>query len=173
MTGTHGRGFSPASSDAASDGTLRPSVARGLTYQFVLPATLAAPRQARRWIVSVCEGLSPAEVDVVELLTSELVANAVLHPGPSTAGGGQVWVTLVFRRLPEGLRVEVHDHDSQPIPLKGDPESLRESGWGLTLVDHLSSDWGTLELSDGDGKAVWFEIHTANRGDAPGMHPGD
>lgn len=139
-------------------------MAPGLTYQFVLPATLAAPRQARRWMAVVCEGLSPAEVGVVELLTSELVTNAVLHPDASTAGDEPVWVTLVLRRFPEMVRVEVHDHDPQPLPLKGDPESLRESGWGLELVDQLSTDWGTRELSDRDGKAVWFEIRTANPG---------
>lgn len=149
-------------------------MARGLTYQFVLPATLAAPRQARRWVGAVCDGLSPAEVGVVELLTSELVTNAVLHPDPHGAADGEVWVvTLVLRRYPEVVRVEVHDHDSGRLPLRVDVEPSQESGWGLQLVEELAHEWGSLELAEGKGKAVWFEVRRDDRDGSAGVDPGD
>jgi len=130
--------------------------------EFVLRATLAAPGRARRLIAAACEGLDPEKADVAQLLTSELVTNAVLHPPPSAAG--DVRVTLVVDRQAEGLRVEVQDHDPRPVPLVSRPESFRESGWGLQLVAQLSSSWGSRELPDGSGKAVWFELRNQQSG---------
>ena len=125
--------------------------------EFVLRATLAAPGRARRLIAAACEGFDAAKSEVAQLLTSELVTNAVLHPPPSAASG-DAQVTLVVDREADGLRVEVQDHDPRPVPRAPRPESFRESGWGLQLVAQLSSSWGSRELPDGSGKAVWFEL---------------
>jgi anti-sigma regulatory factor (Ser/Thr protein kinase) len=133
--------------------------------EFVLRATLAAPGRARRLIAAACEGLDAAKSDVAQLLTSELVTNAVLHPPLSaSAASGDVQVTLVVDREADGLRVEVQDHDPRPVPRAPPPESFRESGWGLQLVAQLSSSWGSRELPDGSGKAVWFELRNQQSG---------
>ncbi|MFI2032937.1 ATP-binding protein [Streptomyces buecherae] len=91
-----------------------------------------------------------------ELLTTELVCNAVEHTSRQAA------LELVLEVLPTSCRVEVRDHD--PTPLAGlagggspaDPVPLSERGRGLLLVRELSSSAGclTTEL----GKTVWFTL---------------
>ncbi|QGV82514.1 ATP-binding protein [Streptomyces ficellus] len=93
--------------------------------------------------------------DTAELLTAELVANAVEH----TAGKGPI--ELVVRRLAGGCRVEVHDRDPEP---PGDlttwddtpPDPWQEHGRGLLLIRALSAACGHRR-TDG-GKAVWFTL---------------
>ncbi|MFK4070821.1 ATP-binding protein [Streptomyces sp. NPDC029674] len=102
---------------------------------------------------------SPTDRDLAELLTAELVANAVEHTSPHAP------LELVLEVLPTSLRVEVHDHDPTPLPGltgAGSPEHrdpLSERGRGLSLVRELSSSAGcrTTEL----GKVVWFRLSLA------------
>lgn len=87
----------------------------------------------------------------VELLTSELVSNAVLHAAcdPSES-------ILVRARCNGAVRVEVCDEGGgEPAPQ--DAEPLAEHGRGLMLVDALASRWGTY----GDQpRCVWFELES-------------
>ena len=125
--------------------------------EFALPPNHVAPRVARRLVAAVCDGLGPAEVDVAQLLTSELVTNAVSHAQQDTVVGGGV--VLVVDRKAGVLRIEVTDPDLRPL-VQGPPRPgfLQESGWGLQLVDQLASQWGSHSLPAGEGKVVWFEI---------------
>jgi anti-sigma regulatory factor (Ser/Thr protein kinase) len=90
--------------------------------------------------------------DVVVLLTSELVTNAILHGAPP--------VELVAFPLGDGagggVRVEVHDHAAGRVeqPRRTRDDALR--GRGLRLVAALASRWGTDQLRG--GKSVWFEV---------------
>ena len=85
--------------------------------------------------------------EVTELLTDELVTNAVRHAGSP--------MTVRAHRQLSRIRVEVADA-SRDAPVLIHPEPLEPRGRGMLLVDTLADDWGT-ELRD-DGKTVWFEI---------------
>lgn len=115
-----------------------------------LPPLTLAPRleaaaQARSYIGEVAHrfGLSGATLETLELLTSELVTNAVIHARTP------VVLTVTFA---ECITVEVRDH------APGQPEMSAPDvgGWGLRLVDRLSVRWGVSSADP--GKIVWFEL---------------
>jgi PAS domain S-box-containing protein len=88
------------------------------------------------------------------LLVSELVTNAVRHADLPEDATIEVRVIAEPQRL---IRVEVHDDGAgfDPSDLPLDADDARESGWGLILVDRLSSRWG---VERGAGFTVWFEV---------------
>ena len=61
------------------------------------------------------------------------------------------------------LRIAVVDGDPRP-PVARVRRGLTTGGFGLALIDSLSSQWGT-DLDEAVGKTVWFEIDTT---DPPG-----
>ncbi|MEU5882763.1 SpoIIE family protein phosphatase [Spirillospora sp. NPDC047279] len=83
--------------------------------------------------------------DVVELLVSELVTNALVH------GAGAIGMRLVKGGT---LLCEVSD-DGHELPYVCDADATDESGRGLQLVSHLADRWGTRRTDF--GKVVWFE----------------
>lgn len=112
-----------------------------------LEQTPAAPGAARRFVRSSISDIDDAALDAVELLTSELVTNAVIH------AGSEPHLVLVLH--PDRVRVEVHDSDPT-MPARRNPDEARPGGRGLLLLDQVASDWG-VEPVDG-GKLVWFEV---------------
>ena len=113
-----------------------------------LPADPRSPREARRFVSQTLHQWSLDDVvDVAELLTSEVVTNALLHAGSP--------VRLVIALDDRTLRIEAHDENSnRPVIRPMNPEA--NSGRGLALVDALAEEWGTRE--EPDGKVVWFSI---------------
>ena len=112
-----------------------------------LDRSTAAPGAARRFVRTSITGIDAPMLDVVELLTSELVTNAVVH--------AQSEPRLMLVLLPDRIRVEVHDADpTHPVPREVDGD--RPGGRGLGLLDQLAASWG-VEGAD-DGKVVWFEV---------------
>ncbi|MEW2522483.1 ATP-binding protein [Actinacidiphila alni] len=109
---------------------------------------------ARRLSLSVVRvwGL-PQISEVVELLVSELVGNAVRHTGARTVGLRMQW-----RR--GWVRVEVRD-PSRALPCLMPVRDLDTSGRGLFLVDKLSDRWG-VDLQP-RGKTAWFELRVPER----------
>ena len=90
----------------------------------------------------------PDVVFVAELLTSEVLTNAVLHAHSS--------VEVVLTHLDGGLQVEVTD-ESDLLPLLA--ESVKDSddhGRGLPMVRDMSDQWGVAEIDS--GKTVWFSL---------------
>jgi anti-sigma regulatory factor (Ser/Thr protein kinase) len=86
-------------------------------------------------------------LDQATLLVSELVTNSVRHE-----------IELIVRASPEQLRVEVAEPGAG-FEVEPGPRPRREGpagGWGLYLVDRLSSAWGVE--SNGVTK-VWFEMN--------------
>lgn len=118
---------------------------RALDIEF--DAVLEAPALARAALKDVLVGVDRAVVEVVILLISELVGNAVVH-ARSTA---RIRVDLG----PAILRGEVIDAGTRA-------PSMREAcvddddGRGLFIVRRLSDRCGWSRLAD--GKSVWFEI---------------
>lgn len=132
-----------------------------LQESFRLAATSAAPRIARRRVVAACDGLGADLRDVVELLVSELVANAVRHP-PRDGSDHEIEIIVRIHRTDEILRVEVQDHDGRPLPAVRPPPAPQECGMGLHLVSELSHTWGSDNIRTGEGKTVWFEIRVGS-----------
>lgn len=91
----------------------------------------------------------PELADTAELLTSELVTNALLHTGQ-----GAVFDAVLTADL--RLRIEVQDGTAR-LPRRREPVAeYATSGRGLLLVEALADDWG-VQLR-GDGKVTWFEL---------------
>ncbi|WP_349637121.1 ATP-binding protein [Streptomyces sp. RerS4] len=99
-----------------------------------------------------------ADRDTAELLTAELVANAVEH----TAGGASIELVVALPADGGGCQVEVHDGDPRPpgdLTARADathPDPWQEHGRGLLLVRTLSSACGHRRTEH--GKAVWFTL---------------
>jgi anti-sigma regulatory factor (Ser/Thr protein kinase) len=121
------------------------------------PASAAASRRhARRllgaWGLATC-------MDTVQLLVSELVANAVTAaravPGRHPAAAGPP-VELSLRRTGASLIIEVRDpNPDPPVAKQAGPQD--EDGRGLLIVETLSTRWGH-HAAGGGGKVVWCEI---------------
>jgi anti-sigma regulatory factor (Ser/Thr protein kinase) len=118
-----------------------------------LQARPVAVADARRHVRDRLEGhLSPRRLAEAELLTSELVTNAVRH---ARLRDGD----------PIGLDIDV-DSDTVHVAVVDagagfdyskileEPGDLR-GGWGLFLVDKVSDRWG---IDASPPHSVWFEI---------------
>ncbi|MFJ6622912.1 SpoIIE family protein phosphatase [Kitasatospora sp. NPDC091335] len=87
-----------------------------------------------------------ALADWAELLTSELITNALVHAGSPTQ------LRLYCNRV---LTVEVADRDTE-VPRIRRAHSEDEGGRGIHLVNELAHRWGSRRTKD--GKVVWFEL---------------
>jgi anti-sigma regulatory factor (Ser/Thr protein kinase) len=127
------------------------------SWRIALPHSAAAVPVARALVrTALAELEHGADSDTAELLTAELVANAVEH----TTGDDPI--ELVVQLLPTGCQVEVHDPDPVPPgdltrPAAGrEPDPWQEHGRGLLLIRALSSSCGHRPTEN--GKAVWFRL---------------
>jgi DNA-binding NarL/FixJ family response regulator len=121
-----------------------------------LPAELTSGYAARQFLRDT---LAKWEVqyllDDAELLTTELVNNAVVHATSHV----QLGVVLDRHRL----RVQVVDTGAGALHRR-QAELTDDSGRGLFLVEELSHRWGTS--AGANGKTVWFELDAVE----PGAH---
>jgi anti-anti-sigma factor len=117
-----------------------------------LAVSEAAPRLAR---VEVREALAdklPApESELAVLLTSELVTNAVVHPGDREGDSIGLRISTDAGRA----RIEVADSGRgfDPSAVKRDERAV--GGLGLVLVDRGAVSWGTRR---DDRFRIWFEL---------------
>ncbi|MEU9799843.1 ATP-binding protein [Streptomyces sp. NPDC051000] len=126
-------------------------------WRIALPHTAAAVPIARALVRTALADVEPsADSDTAELLTAELVANAVEHTA------GRAPIELVVELLANGCQVEVHDGDPLPpgdlVARRDDahPDPWQEHGRGLLLIRTLSSACGHRPTAR--GKAVWFTL---------------
>jgi anti-sigma regulatory factor (Ser/Thr protein kinase) len=149
------------------------------------PDPLAA-REAREFVVDTCRTWGLADqLETVQLLTSELVTNGVLH--------ARTPLGVELRADDDSLTVEVRDHDRRsPVRRaergdlladidelltrggEGDGPDERQAvlavgpagaigaGRGLLLVEALADEWGVQEQAD--GKSVWFRLAITSPG---------
>jgi anti-sigma regulatory factor (Ser/Thr protein kinase) len=116
-----------------------------------LPPHPASVGRARRFVAEqlAAIGISDESGDA-ELVTSELVTNAVIH--------ARTHITVRVVPDADGARVEVVDGSEQmPGPRLATVAS--RNGRGLTLVDHFAPSWGVERTTA--GKVVWFLVHAA------------
>jgi anti-sigma regulatory factor (Ser/Thr protein kinase) len=105
-------------------------------------------------VVSQLEGLTPATTaSDAALIISELVTNSVLH---ANVGLHDVMI-LELTRLGDGIQIAVTDPGShlEPRILPIDPAT--PGGFGLRLVDAMSSDWGVVREESGAIR-VWCDL---------------
>jgi anti-sigma regulatory factor (Ser/Thr protein kinase) len=116
-----------------------------------LPPDVGAPATARRDLAAmlVHDHIEPNLIDEALIVLSELVTNAVVHARSSI---------LVHAELDHRLlHLEVVD-DSVVAPRRHIPDD-DDGGWGLNLVEHLTTEWGFGPREDGrEGKVVWVNL---------------
>lgn len=92
--------------------------------------------------------------DMVLLLVSEVVTNAVLH--------ARTEIRLGIGWNGDAVRVEVADHS----PLAATPRPFSEmatTGRGMQMVDQVADTWGLRPVDD--GKVIWFELTMTSHDD--------
>ncbi|MEU5640255.1 ATP-binding protein [Streptomyces milbemycinicus] len=159
------------------------------SWRFALPHTPVAVPLARALVRNtLADTGTPVDRHAAELLTAELVANAVQHTD------GDEPIELVMGLAPTGeWQVEVHDRDPSPpaalrdpaahsgavaqngpvaqsepgaqdgpgTPSAPDPREVPERGRGLQLLRTLSAEAGYRPTPE--GKAVWFTLPAGAR----------
>ncbi|MFF4576104.1 ATP-binding protein [Streptomyces sp. NPDC001410] len=112
-------------------------------------ADLRAVPEARRELRELLRQWGrPDRSEIAELLTSELVTNALVHTDDDAV------LTAVVS--PRGLRVEVRDFVARRPLLRAPDTGDDTHGRGLVLVQSLADAWGVRP--HGVGKSVWFEL---------------
>jgi anti-sigma regulatory factor (Ser/Thr protein kinase) len=118
-----------------------------------LASDVASPAQARtlvRQMLQVWD--ADGECEVAELLTSELVTNAVRHAATE--------ILLRVEVDDARVRIEVSDTSAEMPRIRAKPDV---GGYGLRIVDELATRWGVEAVPD-NGKTVWFELDVRARG---------
>lgn len=88
--------------------------------------------------------------DAAELVTSELVTNALVHAGT------HIDISVVLR--PDSVRVEIAD-GSPHLPAAREYGTSAGTGRGLVMVEEVADCWGVVRRdAERTGKVVWFEL---------------
>jgi len=130
-----------------------------------LPAAHSAERLARAVLRQFArgEGVSGAEIETLEFVASELLANAIDHGGGERAmeeedRPGDVRMSLVFAITPTGWKLEVGDQgggDPEEIQAliapKGAPDLEDERGRGFFLLAGMLDSLTVAKSADGRG----------------------
>jgi DNA-binding NarL/FixJ family response regulator len=121
-----------------------------------LDPDLVSPRRAREFVTETLERWSCSDATaIIDLLVSEIVANAVIHANTAAE--------LTVQLLPDRVRVAVTDEE--PTQPKRRPDNpLTSSGRGIALIERLSLAWG-IDRRPG-GKRIWFETPRPDGPDA-------
>lgn len=125
----------------------RPVVRR--PFRVRLNAVPAAAGEARTLVrAAIADWEVAVDPSVAELLTSEIVTNAIRYETTET-------VRLQITCSCGHLRVYVHD-SCRSAPVWADATAYAEAGRGLLLVSALSTNWGWFRTPT--GKAVYFTL---------------
>ena len=108
-----------------------------------LPPERSSIGRARHAVRGTLAAWGIEDTQAVELVVSELVANAVLH--------GTGTVDLVAENTDHGVRLEVADRNPEP-PAVVRGKRARSGGYGLHVVGRLAT-WGWQPTPE--GKVVW------------------
>ena len=111
------------------------------------PTSVGAARRFVRDVLMSRQVPDPV-VDTVELLTSEVVTNAIIH--------GRSGPLLAVDVTECAIRVAVGDMSPQ-LPVRGLGRVDDVSGRGVMIVEELATAWG-VERERNGSKRVWFEV---------------
>jgi anti-sigma regulatory factor (Ser/Thr protein kinase) len=146
--GVHSGGGGEAGDESRSDRDERRHTPR---IRLRIPRDRSAAATARRALEALDHELDPETVETLRLLMTELVTNSVRH---ADAPEDDI-VDVELAVHPQGVRVEVGDGGSGFDAVPRTAQSDDASGWGLHLVEELSSRWGVRRTR---GTCVWFEL---------------
>jgi anti-sigma regulatory factor (Ser/Thr protein kinase) len=136
--------------------------------QLPLTAVPSAVGTARRFAVAQLRkwGLDPL-ADDVEVVTSELVTNAVTEVGLDTVPDGYAalhdahppLIVLQMRLTTRRLLCEVWDPSPDP-PVQREAGPFDQSGRGMLLIASMAARWAYYLSPGGSGKVVlaWWEL---------------
>lgn len=108
-------------------------------------------REARRAVDRLAGVVDEAVLEDLRLMVSEVVTNSVRHARLGEADHIELQISVDRERV----RVEVHDRGPGFERPATPTTTVRDSGWGLYLVDQLADGWG---VTTGRGTTVWFEL---------------
>lgn len=124
-----------------------------MQQQMLIEPDFAAIAPARRWASNHLKdaGVAGQTLDILVLLVSEVVTNAVAHAIPPVA--------LLLAVDAQHVRVEVRDC-AREVPIVKYPTASATGGRGIALVDMLATRWGVTSFDDDEDrlKSVWFEV---------------
>jgi anti-sigma regulatory factor (Ser/Thr protein kinase) len=112
-----------------------------------IPRNARAPLLARRALAELEGRIDPEVLPDVRLLVSELITNSVKY-------GGEGPIRLAITAKKDCIRAEIIDQGGGFTPTRRGTDLEKVGGWGLHLVQELTTDWGIYEGST----HVWFEI---------------
>src|SRR6476661_5626550 len=124
-----------------------------MEQRIMLTLSDRAPREARDFFDRFDHRISPALLDDLRIMTSEIVTNSVEHSGRPQGDPIEVTTSITT----DMVRVEVRDEGRGIVPLK--PRSS-EPPSGLQYVELLSDRWSGRRA---DSFHVWFEVDTDTR----------
>jgi anti-sigma regulatory factor (Ser/Thr protein kinase) len=125
--------------------------------EFHLPPRTTAPKRARATVSSAIGSLRPEVAEEIELLTSEVVTNAIRHARADPLAE----VILRVDASDDHVRVEVLNPGPSFDPPVPSIPGVSGTGLGLFLVDALADAWGVDR--EGPRTKVWFEISKNGR----------
>jgi anti-sigma regulatory factor (Ser/Thr protein kinase) len=136
-----------------------PSAPWPLQTRLELGAQATAPGVARGHVRAVAWEWGLADLaDTAEILTSELVTNAVQASERLRTRADLAAVSVI--RLwanSDGIALVIHVWDVHPdLPVRKDLAADAENGRGLLLVSALAKEWGAYRKTE--GKVVWALI---------------
>jgi anti-sigma regulatory factor (Ser/Thr protein kinase) len=119
----------------------------------LLPPNDRAPAAARRLVSTLLVAWGYADqVELAELVVSELVSNAVRHAGDC----GDLEIELSGDL--DVIRLRVADGSPEHPIIRPDPTGARP-GLGLQLIEQVATGWGVEDYLF--GKRVWVDLATA------------
>lgn len=141
------------------------------TRSSVMPfgALPTAPGLARGHVTAVLAGWGLEDISgTAEMVSGELVANAVQAPASVQADGEVLVIRLCLITEGDVLAIEVWDQ-APGFPVIREADRFAESGRGLVIIDALTSGrWGCRTAIGRRGKCVWAVI---TRPDTPDRKP--
>lgn len=142
----------------------RPTTApRTLRSTRQIPRALGSVAEARRWATACMEtwALTDIDQDAVQLVVSELAANAVLHGLPRLYERDRIVLGACLGR--GRLRITVHDPSPTLFTWPTGPAAAgSEHGRGLILVTSLADHYG-VQRGRTSGKCAWCAWSTSTQ----------
>jgi Histidine kinase-like ATPase domain len=115
------------------------------------PASAARARRLTRETLTRWDMASLT--DDAEIISAEIVANAINAVPPGTTG---LAIVYAIHATPPGLRIYTWDiGPGHPVPANPDPDAVR--GRGLTIINALTERWGWWPTPSG-GKVVYATL---------------
>jgi anti-sigma regulatory factor (Ser/Thr protein kinase) len=130
-----------------------PSTHDDRSVVFAVPYDVTGPVAARRFVQRFASDYTLDDTDVLSVIASELVTNAIGH--------GAAPVQLTLRYQDGETTIEVSDGDPDVDDVRPRFDRSEPGGKGLHVVASLAKRWGIR--STPTGKTVWATADTSRR----------